>query len=309
MNTAGKKIVMCGCLESGWEVIKDLLEAGIKISWFVTITPGKAKKAMVSGYADFTDLAKQYSIPVYYANKYSLNSEEDIEFFRKHKFDLLLQGGWQRLFHDIILSTLRVGAVGGHGSSEFLPKGRGRSPINWSIIEGKKRFIFHYFLIKPGIDNGDIFHYEMVDINEWDTCRTIYYKNSIVTKRVLKKWIPLLLEGKFTLFPQIGEPSYYLKRTPDDGRIDWSLGVYEIYKFISALTHPYPGAFSHIDDSKIIFWEARPFDTRISYIGIEEGTIVELFRTGDFVINCNSGLLLVSSYEFEGNIRVGQKLV
>src|SRR5580765_8290115 len=181
------KIVMVGCTQPGCELIRSLLEAGLEINYFVTISTEKAAKMNVSGFVDFAPLAQQYNIPVYCAEKFSLKAEADIDFFKVQHFDLLIQGGWQRLFPDEILKTLRVGAIGVHGSSEFLPKGRGRSPINWSLIEGKKRFIIHFFIIKPGVDDGDIFHYEMFDINEWDDCNTLYYKNVIVSKQVLLK--------------------------------------------------------------------------------------------------------------------------
>lgn len=301
-----KKIVMCGCHESGWEVINYLLEKGVKIDKFVSITKEKAKKLNVSGYKSFEDLSKKYSIPLYYAKKYSLTASEDVDFFKKEKFDLLIQGGWQRLFPPEVLANIKIGAVGVHGSSEFLPKGRGRSPINWSLIEGKKRFIIHYFLIKNGVDDGDIFHYEKFDINEWDDCRTLYYKNSIITKRVLLKWIPNLLEGKFEIKPQIGTPTYYPKRTPEDGIIDWTKSVYEIYNFVRALTHPYPGAFSYLNNKKITIWKAQPFDTQIDYKNADEGEIVEYFDDGNFLINCNSGLLLVT--EYTGKVFSGGKL-
>jgi methionyl-tRNA formyltransferase len=291
-----KKIVMCGCHESGWEVVKHLLENGIRIDKFVTITKEKARKLNVSGYKSFEDLAKKYSIPVYFAKKYSLTDNEDLNFFKKEKFDLLIQGGWQRLFPSEVIDNLKIGAVGVHGSSEFLPKGRGRSPINWSLIEGKKRFIIQYFIIKNGVDDGDIFHFEKFDINEWDDCKTLYYKNSIVTKKVLLDWIPRLLTGEFNVKQQKGNPSYYPKRTPEDGLIDWSKTVFEIYNFIRALTVPYPGAFTFLNGKKIIIWKAQPFDTKIDYINSTDGEIVEVFDDGNFIINCNSGLLLVTKH-------------
>lgn len=291
-----KKIVMCGCHESGWEVIKYLLENGIRISHFVTITKEKAEKAKVSGYKSFEDLAKKYSVPVYYAKKYSLTAPEDIAFFRKNKFDLLIQGGWQRLFPNEVLETIKIGAVGVHGSSEFLPKGRGRSPINWSLIEGKKRFIIQYFIIKSGIDDGDIFYYEIFDINDWDDCKTIYYKNSIITKRVLLEWIPKLFEGNIRFRKQKGKPTYYTKRTPEDGLINWDKNVFEIYNLIRAITKPYPGAFTYLEGKKITIWKAQPFDTRIKYKDVAAGEIVEVFDNGNFIIKCNMGLLLVLNY-------------
>ena len=68
----------------------------------------------------------------------------------------MILGGWQRLVPDKILKTLKYGGLGQHGSSEFLPKFRGRSPLNWSIIMGKRRLIWNLFVMTSGIDDGDI---------------------------------------------------------------------------------------------------------------------------------------------------------
>ncbi len=297
MSPEKNKIVMAGCHEAGFETIKFLLEHDIKISHFVSITLDMAKKASIAGYKDFAPLARQYKIPIYHVKKYSLDDADDTRFFEEQKFDLLIQGGWQRLFPEAILKTLRVGAVGGHGSSERLPKGRGRSPINWSLIEDKKRFIMHHFIIKPGIDDGDVFASEEFEINPWDTCRTLYYKNSIVTKRALLKWIPKLLAGDYQAQPQVGEPSYYPKRTPEDGLIDWNKSAYEIYNLVRAVTHPYPGAFSYLNKKQIMIWDAQPFDSQITYPDAKVGDVVEVFETGDAVVKCGEGLLLVTKCE------------
>jgi methionyl-tRNA formyltransferase len=299
-NSQESKIVMCGCLEVGYEIIRYLLQNGINIDYFVSITTEKAEQQQVAGYQSFAELAEEFNIPIYYAEKYSLKSKRDVQFFQDNKFNLLIQGGWQRLFPEEVLKTLSVGAIGVHGSSEFLPKGRGRSPINWSLIEGKKRFIIHYFIIKPGVDDGDIFHYEIFDINHWDTCKTLYYKNSITTKTTLHKWVPKLLNNNFTALPQCGKPTYYPKRTAEDGIIDWSKTVFQIYDHVRALTRPYPGAFSYINGKKVSIWKAQPFDTRITYPSAVEGQVVETFQNGDLVINCNSGLLLLTEYSFDG---------
>jgi len=288
-----KKIVVVGCLTVGWELINSLLEEGLTVDWIVTITPEKAVKAGVAGYIDFTDLARKYQVPVYYAEKYSLTSEADIQFFAEQNFDLLLQGGWQRLFPEHLLKTLAIGALGIHGSSDFLPKGRGRSPLNWSLIENKKRFIVHLFLIKPGVDDGDVFDYEMFDINEHDDIATLYLKNYIVTKRMLLRNIEKLLGGTLVVYQQVGVPSYYPARKPEDGLIDWHRPFLEIYNLIRALTTPYPGAFTYLNGEKCFIWKALPFDTRIAYYGKQEGEVVEIFREGGFIVNCNSGLLRV----------------
>lgn len=299
-----KKIVMCGCTEAGINMIDYLFSNGIIISYFVSLTPEQAQQYQVSGYVSFEEVSKKYNVPIYYPKTYSLKHENDIQFFKQMSFDLLILGGWQRLIPQEILTTLTIGGLGFHGSSEFLPKGRGRSPINWSLIEDKQQFILHLFLMTPKVDDGDIVAYELFDINQWDTCRTLYYKNSIVSKRMLVKYIPKILSGDLQTIQQKGEPTYYPKRTPEDGLIDWNKNVSEIYNFIRALTKPYPGAFTYLNGNKVFIWEAQPFDTKITYPNSKKGEIVEVFSTGNFLVNCNPGLLLVT--ECNTNVFTGQ---
>ena len=259
-----KKIVVCSCTEFGYEIVDFLLANGVSISYLVSLSPEQAIQYKVSGYKSFEPLSKKYNISIYYPELYSMK-ESDSDFFEKEKFDLLLVCGWQRLIPEKILGAIKICGIGSHGSSELLPKGRGRSPVNWSIIEGKKQFILQLFMLTPGVDDGDIIYHETFDINEWDTCKTIYYKTSIVMKKSLLKLIPNILSNDFSHIPQSGEPSFYPKRTPEDGLIDWDKPLKEIHNFMKALTKPYPGAFSFIGKQKIMIWEAQPFDTKISF--------------------------------------------
>ena len=157
----------------------------------------------------------------------------------------------------------------------------------------------------PGIDDGDVITHEIFDINQWDTCQTIYYKISIIQKRILEEFIPKLLSNNFKHIPQTGEPSYYEKRTPDDGLIDWSKSVHEIYNFVRALTRPYPGAFTFLNGQRLNIWKSQPFDSKIKYES-KNSQIVEKFSTGDFIVNCKDGLLLITDYE--GKVNVGDIL-
>ena len=299
------KIVFCGCSSAGLEVLDFLISKNFEISHIVSLNSQQATQYKVSGYASFDEIARKNNIPIYFPKTYALKDNDDICFFEKNNFDLLLLGGWQRLIPEIILSKLKIGGIGFHGSSEFLPKGRGRSPVNWSLIEGKTQFILHAFLMTPGIDDGDVITHEIFDINQWDTCQTIYYKISIIQKRILEEFIPKLLSNNFKHIPQTGEPSYYEKRTPDDGLIDWSKSVHEIYNFVRALTRPYPGAFTFLNGQRLNIWKSQPFDSKIKYES-KNSQIVEKFSTGDFIVNCKDGLLLITDYE--GKVNVGDIL-
>ncbi len=301
------RIVLVGCLEAGFEMLKELLLSNFKIDFIVGISENVAKKNLVSGYANFANLAKQNDIPYYEAKSYSLTNKEDVNFFETNKFDLLIQGGWQRLFPEVILNTLKIGAIGIHGSSELLPKGRGRSPMNWCLIEGKTNFILQFFLIKSGVDDGDIFAYDEFDITPFDTIKTLYYKNAILSRNMYLKYVPLLLSNKCEFTPQVGEPSYYAKRSREDGKINWGKNVDEIYNLIRAVSKPYPGAYTTYRDTEIIIWKAQPFDYKLKYPEARIGEIVEYFSNSEIVVKCKDGLLLIS--EYEASIQLTKELI
>jgi methionyl-tRNA formyltransferase len=294
---SARRLVMCGNHVGGEPVVRGLLEAGYRFAWFVCQTREQAVEAGVSGYFDYGPLALDNDIPVYHPESFALDGERDRAFFEEHRFDLLVQGGWQRLFPDAVLQTLRIGAIGVHGSSDFLPKGRGRSPLNWSLIEGRRRFIMHLFLITAGADDGDVFDTEMFDINEFDDIETLYWKYSIVLRRMHVRSLPRLLAGEIESVPQHGVPSWYPKRSPSDARIDWEeMDVWQIYDAVRAQTRPYPGAFGEIGGTTYRIWRCRPFDTRISYPDAGYGDCVERFGER-MIVNCRGGLLVVEDYE------------
>jgi methionyl-tRNA formyltransferase len=45
--------------------------------------------------------------------------------------------------------------------------------------------------------------------------------------------------------------TFFGKRTPEDGRIDWNWQKERIYNWVRAQAYPYPGAFSYINNQKI----------------------------------------------------------
>jgi methionyl-tRNA formyltransferase len=277
-------------------MLERLIADGIGFDQFVLLTPEQGQRYDISGYKDLRPLANAHGIPVFVPQDYSLKQKDDLRFFQEQRFDLLIQGGWQRLFPDELLRTLRIGAVGVHGSADPLPKGRGRSPLNWSIIEGKSRFLLQLFLITAGIDDGDVFDSDDFEITAFDTIRTLYFKNVILTHRMLVRSLPLLAEGKILTRRQSGTPSHYRKRSDEDGRIDWeNMNVRQIHDLVRGTTRPYPGAFGEIDNKLMRIWRAQIFDTRLQYPNAAYGDVVERFDDL-LIVNCREGLLLIEEY-------------
>jgi methionyl-tRNA formyltransferase len=297
-----KKLAIAGCKHTTLDLIKGILDGGFSIDLVITISNKKAKSQNVAGYYDLKPFLIEKNIPFYIARKYSLKSEEDQSGIKKYGLDILFCSGWQRLIPEWFLEDLSIGAFGMHGSNKPLPHGRGRSPMNWSLIQNKEMFFTHLFRYKPGVDDGDIVGYHLFDITPFDTALTMHYKNLLAMIRLCLNALPELLEAKVNAVPQPDvEPSFYPKRTAEDGIVHWELSTRDIYNLIRAVTKPFPGAFTycnHNDDlEKIIIWKAIPFDSHIRWDDQQPGTICQVFYDNSFIVKTGDTSLLVQSFD------------
>ncbi len=262
--------------------------------------------------ADIAAYCGDCEIPCYEARSYGLSDAGDRAFFETERFDMLCVLGWERLVPEHVLRTLGKFACGMHGSAFGLPRGRGRSPMNWSIITGQNRFITSLFRYTPGMDDGDILGSRVFEINDHDTIETLHQKNRIAMLQVLAETLPKIASGEIVLTPQPdGSPSYYPKRKPEDGLIDWTASTRAIHRLIRAVAPPYPGAFAHLDGRRLGILAAQPFDAGLFASNVATGTIVDVsVAAGRFVVKTIDGSLLVTEFDgiAAGDLRVGMRL-
>jgi len=239
-------------------------------------------------------------IPCIHVGAYDMKDPVTRERLSDVCLDVVTVVGWQRLIPEWFLLKIPCGVYGMHGSALPLPKGRGRSPMNWSIIEGRDRFYTHLFRYDAGIDSGEIVDCQRFDINPWDTIRSLQHKNSVSQYKLLVKNLPAILNGAITSIPQDKaiQPSFYPKRTFEDGAIDWKQSsAIEIAALVRAVARPYPGAYTEFENTRIMIWQAAPFDSCIEYPEAAPGTIVEAFSDKTFVVKCFVDSLLVLECE------------
>jgi UDP-4-amino-4-deoxy-L-arabinose formyltransferase/UDP-glucuronic acid dehydrogenase (UDP-4-keto-hexauronic acid decarboxylating) len=180
-----------------------------------------------------------------------------------------------------------------------LPKGRGRSPLNWSLIQGYDRFLLSVIRLAPGADDGDVVATRKFEVTEYDTIETLYYKVTISLKEMFRASLGPIVRGEWEFTEQSGRPTFYPKRTPDDGDIHWGNSTRDVYNLVRAVTDPYPGAFTFYDGTRIDVWAVKPFSTDV---GLEAtpGTILDAFWTDDFVVATADGSVVVTEWEAHG---------
>ena len=121
----------------------------------------------------------------------------------------------------------------------------------------------------------------------------------------MREAVPQIVAGSEPRIPQDARrASAWLKRTPLDGIIDWETRAPYLYDWVRAQTRPYPGAFTWLDDEKVVVWRALPVEVENA---APAGTIVER-RADGLVVACGDGGLLLEEVETRGELEVGAVL-
>jgi methionyl-tRNA formyltransferase len=295
-----KKIAIFGCKTTTRFILEALVEKH-KISQLITIDENLGRKNEVADYCDLTGISNSLGVSVYHAKSYNLKSAEDIENINEMGLDLAFVTGWQRLIPDQVLQKIPIGVFGMHGSALNLPLGRGRSPMNWSILEDRKFFYTNLFKYDAVIDSGDILDTFLFSIKPDDTAETMHFKNTLAMKHLILKNLSRLLANDFSLKKQKeASPTFYPKRAPSDSLIDWQRDIFYLERHIRAVTSPFNGAYTFFGNKKVVIYRAAIFEDELVDFGYSNepfGRVVEVFPNGKFLIKCRGGLLLVHKYE------------
>lgn len=297
----GKRIGVIGCKHTTLEFLRGLEREGVCVDGLITIDPEKGENQKVAGYHDLSKTKYAKEVDFVVVDKYNLNLDSSKKHILDLKLDILLVIGWQRLIPDWYLKELSIGAFGMHGSNKPLPHGRGRSPMNWSILQGKDIFFTHLFRYLPGVDNGPIVDFQKFQISKYDTCLTTHYKNTLSMIKLCSKNLASISSGKAQYRDQDETyVSHFPKRGAEDGIIFWQDSTADIYNLVRAVAKPFPGAFSFLENDekrKLTIWRGIPFDQMLEWKTANFGEILEVFENGDFLIKTGDGSFLVQEYE------------
>ena len=229
-----------------------LLEGPFRPVGLVTLTPEAAAK--VSGAVDLTSCAREAGVPVHLAT--NVNEPSCVAWIKTLRPDLLLVIGWTQLVRRELLSVPRVG-LGFHAS--LLPRYRGRAPINWALIHGEVETGNTMIVLEAGADEGDIVAQRAIPIEDADDCATLYEKVAATEVDMLREILPLAAEGRMPRRKQDPSQATVMpKRRPEDGGIDWGKTSRQLFNWVRALTHPYPGAFTSLDSTRVFVWKVAP---------------------------------------------------
>lgn len=230
--------------------IRALLDAGFDIRAVFTHRDDPGERLFFGSVAQ---LCAEHGLTVHAPD--NVNTPFWIDAIRDLAPDFFFSFYYRQLLGEALLSLPRQGAYNLHGS--LLPAYRGRAPVNWALLGGETHtgVTLHQMVQRP--DAGDIAGQHKVIIEPDETALTLHQKLDVAAAALLSECLPRLRSGTIELSPQDeSKASYFGRRGPADGALDWSRPAVQLERLVRAVTLPYPGAFTFAGRRKLIVWRA-----------------------------------------------------
>jgi methionyl-tRNA formyltransferase len=237
--------------EVGVRCVRELLAQGVDIPLLLTHADDPGENQW---FGSVQQLAEAHGLRV--ETPANPNTPEWIAAGAAVNPDFLFSFYYRFMLEKAWLAVPRRGALNMHGS--LLPKYRGRAPVHWAILNGEPvtGASLHYMVEKP--DAGALVDQQSVPILENDTALEVSLKVAAAAAQVLRRSLPKLIAGNAearTL--DLTQGSYFGRRSPEDGRIDWRCTARAVHDLVRAVAPPFPGAFTEVNGCRLALLETR----------------------------------------------------
>jgi len=245
-------VALIGSVSSSWTVLDALIRNGVEVTCVLGLD--ESEDGRVGDYRSLRELARTGGIP--FRSFVEVTEPGAAAFLEQRRPDLLWVIGLSQLVPRSLVEIAEDGGVGFHPT--LLPKGRGRAPVAWTILLDQPAAANLFFLTDEP-DAGDLIAQRRVPVLPDDYAEDLIARTNDVLAELVCELAPSIKAGSIPRTPQDhSQATYYERRTPADGLIDWTASTDRIYKLVRAAGRPYPGAFSHVAGHKAVVWRARP---------------------------------------------------
>ena len=247
----GPRALVLAYHQMGCTGLRALLRRGVDVAAVFTYDDDPEEHRWFGSVAD---LARSAGLPVFTTR--TINSPAWVERVAALRPDVLFSFHYRHVLRRPLLDLPRLGAINLHAS--LLPRYRGRAPINWQLVHGERESGVTLHFMSPRADAGDIIGQERVAVGPADTALELYGKLLPAAEAVLDRHLRAIFDGTAPRVEQDeSRATTFGRRTPEDGRIDWSRPARAIHDLVRAVAPPWPGAFWDDGDERVLVDRAR----------------------------------------------------
>lgn len=198
--------------------------------------------------------ALQLGIPVHQHK--TMKTPEVLDKFVSLNADLAILAFVTQIVPPPVFNAPRLGSICFHPS--LLPKYRGRSAINWALINGETKTGVSLFWVDEGIDTGPLLLQKEVPVDPDDTTGTLYFNKLFpVGIAAIEEAVDLIKAGNPPRVVQDESQANYDPPCGDEhARIDWRKPGQEVYNLIRGCD-PQPGAHTTWQGKMVRLYDCR----------------------------------------------------
>ena len=298
-------VALMGSVSSSWWALDALIRSGVEVTGVLGVDESRAEH--ISDYRSLRELAGSAGLP--YSPFVRLSEPQVEALLREHPPDLLWVIGLSQLVPARLIALARSGGVGFHPT--MLPEGRGRAPVAWTILLNARAAVNLFFLADEA-DAGDIIVQREVPVLPDDYSEDLIERMNRTLYEVIRELAPAIRSGRLLRTPQDhSRATYYQKRTPADGLIDWTQSTDRVYRLVRAAGRPYPGAFTHHQGRRWTVWRGRPEgETRPTEVQQARcGEILDVSAREGILVRTGDGAFCMTEIEVDGRAVASQSCV
>ena len=291
------KIVYLGTPDFAVLPLKKIFDAGYEILGVVTQPDKAVGRKQILTPSPVKETALELGLKVY---QYDKIRDEGVEDLKNLKPDLMVTCAYGQILSQEILDIPTLGTINIHAS--LLPKLRGSSPIQWSIINGNKTTGVTIMMTELGIDTGDIILKKELSIGDDETAGELFDRLSVLGADAIIDALELFNSGNVIKTPQNHNDATFTKMLKkDSGKIDFNKSAQEVHNLVRGL-NPWPIAFTNINGEVIKIYKTRVLDGSDT-----AGKIIKCDEKNGLIIACKDGFIEVLELQRAGGKRLNSK--
>ena len=295
-------IIFAGTPEFASRHLEILLNSYMKISCVLTQPDRVSGRGKRVTYSPVKQLALDNGLKLLQPS--SLKDDGVAQEIKFLKPDIMLVVAYGLIVPKEILSIPEIACINVHGS--ILPKWRGASPMEYSILNGDKKTGLSYMQMTEGLDEGPVYDIHECPIEPNDRLKDVEKKLIELSENNLIEFLKSINKGDVDATPQKDENATFApKILKKDLQIDWgNITSKDLVKRVNSLADKY-GVHTYLGTKRIKLFEVS--ETKTSYssspgdINISDGRIIVCCKEKTYVeINKlqMEGKNLVSCKEF-----------